>query len=267
VGPPELLRQRTKTTRGSLGLRPRGKEMRRILHWIAAQIGEKVNIPAVWRELKEAGRTHGRRFLIAAVVWELIEDVLFPLLAWWAGAPELIPVFLVLHFEPVAYPVIFWMFREYDKKMGRAPANPARSTYSAHWRSWAKAAQYNIATFGALSWALLKFSSCTNSTLPVTYGVLMLLLNYVHERVWHDSNYGITDTDTVEVRRVLAKTLTYRVVAVMVMYPLMKVHMGYANWWFLAAWHFAASTLYMTMEAVWSKSTWGLAPNGTGVRE
>ena len=101
--------------------------------WVFSEIWEKINLPAVWKELKALGKKHGKRFLFVAVVWELIEDGLFPLLSWWFGVPELIPLFLILHFEPIAYPVFFWAFRCWDRKKGRVPEHPERSAHSTSW--------------------------------------------------------------------------------------------------------------------------------------
>ncbi len=76
----------------------------KVFRWVAGEVWEKINLPGAYRELKKLGAKYGRRFFWAAVVWEIIEDLIFPLLSWWFGVPELIPLFLIFHFEPIAYP-------------------------------------------------------------------------------------------------------------------------------------------------------------------
>src|SRR5271154_5174390 len=98
-----------------------------MLRWILKEVWEKINFPKVYRGIKELGKKHGRRFFWAAIIWEMIEDIVFPFIAWLCGVPELIPVFLVLHFEPIVYPVFFWAFRTWDRLHGREPWEPARS--------------------------------------------------------------------------------------------------------------------------------------------
>lgn len=230
----------------------------RAVKWAAGEVWEKINLPAVWRELKELGRKHGKRFFWAALIWELIEDGVFPLVSWFLGVPELIPLFLIFHFEPIAYPAIFWLFRVWDRKHGLVPEHPERCAHSASWRSWAKAFNFNVAALGFLGFMLVTNTDYSNNGMVLTYGGLMLLFSYIHERIWHDSNYGIKPNDDVEPKRNLAKTVTYRIVAVMVMYPLMKAFMGEAHWMFMLCWHLGASGAYFGLETVWSKSQWGL---------
>ena len=51
--------------------------LRKTLAWMAEEAWEKVNLPAKWREIKETAREWGPRFIVVAVVWEIIEDGLF----------------------------------------------------------------------------------------------------------------------------------------------------------------------------------------------
>ncbi len=231
----------------------------RALKWAAGEVWEKINLPAVWRELRELGRKHGRRFFVAAVIWEIIEDGVFPLASWLLGVPELIPLFLIFHFEPIAYPAIFWLFRQWDRKNGLVPEHPERGAHSASWRSWVKALNFNIAATGFLGYSLVLTTDYASNGMVLTYVGMMTLFSYVHERIWHDSNYGILDNDDVEPKRNIAKTATYRIVALMVMYPLMKVFMGGADWTFMLCWHVGAALAYFGLETVWSKSQWGLS--------
>jgi hypothetical protein len=240
---------------------PGGNLFVRAAKWAAGEVWEKVNLVGVWRELKALGKKHGKRFFWAALIWECIEDGLFPLLSWLFGVPELIPLFLIFHFEPIAYPAIFWLFRIWDRKKGLVPEHPERSAYSSSWRAWVKAFNYNLPALGFLGWTLVLFTDHANNFMATTYAGMMVLFYYIHDRIWHDSNYGIRPDDTVEFRRPLAKTVTHTIVAVMVMYPLMKAFMGEVNWAYLTGWQTCASLAYLGMELVWSKSQWGLEIN------
>lgn len=230
----------------------------RAAKWVLGEVWEKVNVVAMWRELKALGRQHGKRFFWAALIWECIEDILFPFLSWLAGVPELIPLFLVMHFEPIVYPAFFWAFRQWDRRKGLIPEHPERPNHSASWRSWAKTLNYNVTSLGFLGFMLVTQTDYKNNGMVLTYGFLMTLFGYVHERIWHDSNYGIRPDDTVETRRNIAKSATHLVVAVMVMYPLMKAFMGTVPWTFLLLWQVGAALVYFGLETVWSKSLWGL---------
>lgn len=229
------------------------------IRWVIGEVWEKVNFPAVYRELKRLGKKHGRRFFWAALIWELIEDGVFPLLSWWFGVPELIPLFLILHFEPIAYPAIFWGFRMYDRARGREPWDPDRSAHSSYWRSIFKVMIYMTAVMG---WFVAIF---TTLGLPLKvlaiYAGLMTMFGFVHERIWHDSNYGILEDDTVTLGRNVFKALTFRVVSVMLLYPLLKASMGDVPWGVLAGLQGLGLCLYLFLETLWSKSRWGLSPS------
>lgn len=58
------------------------------LLWLAHEAWEKINIFGTIREMKELGKKYGRRFFIMAVIWECIEDGLFPYLSWRAVARQ-----------------------------------------------------------------------------------------------------------------------------------------------------------------------------------
>lgn len=230
----------------------------KIIRWVLGEVWEKINLPAVYRELKALGKKHGKRFFWAALIWELIEDGVFPLLSWFFGVPELIPLFLILHFEPIAYPAIFWGFRMYDRARGREPWDPDRSAHSSYWRSIFKVVIYMTAVAGwftaifiglGLPWKVL-----------VVYAGLMMMFGFVHERIWHDSNYGILEDDTVAWKRNLSKALTFRVVSVMILYPLFKASLGYVPWGVLFACQGLGLFLYLFLETLWSKSHWGVTP-------
>lgn len=234
------------------------KDMKRILRWIAGEVWEKINLPGAYRELKKLGKKHGKRFFWAALGWELIEDVVFPLISWAMGVPELIPLFLVLHFEPIVYPVFFWGFRMYDRAKGREPWEPDRSAQSSYWRSAGKVVVYKLAIVG---WFLSIFLRLGLSTWAlVAYVGLMAAFGFVHERIWHDSNYGIRLDDTVNAKRVVAKALTYRLVSTMILCPLLRASFSSVPWRALLACQWVGLVLYLVLEAVWSRSGWGIAP-------
>ena len=86
---------------------------------------------------------------------------------------------------------------------------------------------------------------------------LMLMFGYVHERIWHDSNFGIDPVDKVDPRRNLAKTLTYRGVSLTVMASIFGA-VGHVPWAEVMIFQGSASVLYLGLETVWSKSEWGI---------
>lgn len=228
------------------------------IRWVFGEVWEKVNLPGVYRELVKLGKKHGKRFFWAALIWELIEDVLFPLLSWWAGVPELIPLFLVFHFEPIAYPAIFWGFRMYDRSQGREPWEPDRGTQSTYWRSMGKVVVYKLAIVGWFVAILLGLG--LSPVVLAAYVGLMALFGFVHERIWHDTNYGIRPDDSVEYKRTVVKAATYRIVSTMTMYPLLKAVLGEAPWVPLLACQLVGFVLYLTLEMIWAKSGWGMVP-------
>ncbi len=224
-----------------------------MIRWLLGKLWEKVNLPAVYRELKALGKKHGRRFFIAALIWEAIEDLVFPFIAWLMGVPELIPVFLVLHFEPIVYPVFFWGFKTYDRIRGREPWEPDRQAHSSHWRSILKGLTFQLSVLGWLShvvaWKPLAI-----------FAVLISLFGFVHERIWHDTNYGILGNDIVQPKRAVAKTLTYLLVSTITLYPLLRVTMAPKLGATLLLSQAITGILYLVLETVWAKSKWGVKP-------
>lgn len=67
----------------------------------------RLNLKKTALELKELGKKHGPYFLIYAVCIELFEDLLLPSILYLVGKPQLIPVALAFHCEPIAYPLYF----------------------------------------------------------------------------------------------------------------------------------------------------------------
>jgi hypothetical protein len=232
--------------------------MIRVLRWILREVWEKVNLPAMYRELKALGKKHGRRFFWVALIWELIEDVVFPGLAWLAGVPGLIPLFLVLHFEPIVYPAFFWGFRMWDRFRGREPWEPHRPAHSNYWRSAIKVVTYKVAIAG---WFVAIMLQQRLSPYVIAFYIgLTTAFGFVHERIWHDSNYGIDASDRVMMRRNLAKTTTYRIVSVMTMYPLLRVvATDGMPWRALLLCQALGLAIYFGFEIMWAHSGWGVA--------
>lgn len=224
-----------------------------MIRWLLAKLWEKVNLPAVYREIKALGKKHGKRFFWAALIWEAIEDIVLPFIAWLCGVPELIPVFLILHFEPIVYPAFFWGFKTWDRMHGREPWEPDRTAYSSHWRSVLKGLTFQLSITGwltlVLSWKTL-----------VVYTTLMSLFGFIHERIWHDTNYGILLDDVVQSRRALAKAGTYLLISTMTLYPLLKVSGVHPIWGPLLMAQGITGALFLLLEAVWAKSRWGVTP-------
>ena len=221
-----------------------------MLRWILKEIWEKINLPQVYRGLKALGKKHGRRFFWAALIWEIIEDVVFPFISWLCGVPELIPVFLILHFEPIVYPIFFWGFKMWDRAHGR-DVGPDRPVQSAYWRSIVKGLTFQLAIMGWLShfvpWKSL-----------IVFAILMSLFGFVHERIWHDVNYGIQSDDNVRIKRPAAKTVTYLLVSTITLYPLLRVAGASPIWRLLLIAQSITGFLYLVLETVWAKSRWGV---------
>jgi hypothetical protein len=222
-----------------------------MIRWLLKEAWEKINIVATWRTIKALGKKYGKRFFWAALIWEIIEDVVFPFIAWKMGVPELIPVFLVLHFEPIVYPAFFWGFKTWDRIQGKEPWEPDREAHSSHWRSVLKGLTLHMSVTGWLSQAI--------PWKPlVILTVLMSFFGFIHERIWHDTNYGIAGCDQVEFKRVLAKTGTYILISTMTLYPLLKVTGSHTIWQSLLMAQGITGTLYLILESVWAKSKWGV---------
>jgi len=222
-----------------------------MIKWLLAQAWEKINLAHAYRELKELGRKHGRRFFWAALIWEGIEDIVFPYLSWKMGVPGLIPVFLVLHFEPIVYPAFFWGFRMWDRSQGKEPWDPNRPAHSAYWRSILKGMVFNLTALGWLShivpWKAL---------LP--YAILTAAFGFVHERIWHDTNYGILATDSVQYRRPFAKTGTYLLMSAFILYPVLRATLTTSILKPFILAQVINGVLFLILETVWAKSMWGI---------
>jgi len=224
-----------------------------MLKWILRKLWEKINLANTYRDIKTLGKKYGKRFFWIAILWECVEDIIFPLLCLKFRVPGLIPVFLVMHFEPIVYPAFFWGFRTWDRIQGKEPWEPDRSSQSAHWRSILKGLVFQLAITGWLSqviaWKLLAI-----------FTGLMSLFGFIHERVWHDTNYGISETDAVQSRRTVAKTFTYLLVSAFVLSPLLKVFQMVPIWKPLLIVQTITGVVYLVLERVWARSLWGVTP-------
>lgn len=222
-----------------------------MIRWILKELWEKINIFHTYRAIKNLGKKYGKRFFITALIWEAIEDVVFPLLSWHFGVPGLIPVFLILHFEPIVYPIFFWAFRMWDRFQGKEPWDPNRSAHSHHWRSAVKVIIFQVATTGWLS-HLMKWK------MLIIFAILTGLFGFVHERIWNDSNYGILPNDTVQNKRVLSKTATYSLVTSFTLLSLLHVSkQTHLLRQFILA-QLILTLLFLVLEKVWAKSMWGV---------
>jgi uncharacterized membrane protein len=223
-----------------------------MLHWVLKEVWEKINFPETYRGIKALGKKHGKRFFWVALIWELIEDLLFPYISWRMGVPELIPVFLILHFEPVVYPAFFWGFKMWDRYQGKEPWDPNRPVHSSYWRSALKVAVFQIAIMGWLSqvipWKPLAI-----------FTALITLFGFIHERIWHDTNYGIAEDDSVQFKRTAGKTGTYLLVTTMNLFPLLRVFEIPSLWKTLLIAQVMNGVMYFLLEKVWAKSLWGIA--------
>lgn len=229
----------------------------KLLKWALGEAWEKINIFETWRELKELGKKYGVRFFIAALIWEIIEDGVFPLLSWWAGVPQLIPLFLIFHFEPVVYPVFFWGFRTWDRFRGEEPWEPDRIAYSSHWRSFVKVTNYRLLAAAPVILLLLFLN--INLWYAMAYTLIMGVFSFVHERTWHDSNYGIeVDTDQVEPRRNLAKAATYRMVSLLMVGTFLHALLGTVPWVALLTYQVVMFGIYLASEFIWSQISFGI---------
>jgi len=229
-----------------------------LLKWLVGEAMEKINVVEKWREIKAEGKKYGKRFIVGAVLWECVEDILFPSLAWYFGMKWLIPVFLCLHFEPIIYPIMFFCFRTYDRMMGREKWDPDRKACSKGYRTAAKAIAYRTIALGAFGAVLYGLN--INMWLLVVYSLLMTMFGAVHERLWHDSNYGITQNDQVETKRMLLKTFTYRGASALIMLGVFLGALGSVPWMAFLSYQVVMLTCYFSLEALWSKTSWGIRP-------
>ncbi len=235
--------------------------MHRAVAWVVTKAWEKLDIVATWRALRDLGREHGLRFLVAAAIWEfLFEDFLFPLIAWRLGHPGLIPVLLLLHFEPVVYPVFFFGFRTWDRLRGRVPWEPDRRAASTYTRTAVKALSYRV--FASILFLTVLGDAGLDPRFLPFYAVGMTGFSFAHERIWHDSNFGIdVDADVVHSKRLFAQVLTYRAVSTAVMVSLFLAVLGQVP---VAVMNYEVGATFgaLGLAMFWGNSSFGIVPTG-----
>ena len=228
------------------------------LRWLMHEAWEKIDLVSKWKEIRDLGRRYGPRFILAAVLWEIVEDVVFPLLSWHLGHPELIPVFLVLHFEPLVYPLFFWAFRTWDRIRGRIPWEPNRRGMSTHTRTALIVLSQRLPAIALFFWIFNDLD--LPAWLLTAWTFIMLLFGFVHDRIWHDSNFGIeVETDTVNPRRVLAKATTYRATSIVIMASVFYGLLGQIPFE-MGLYQAASFFANLLVSAVWARSSLGIIP-------
>jgi hypothetical protein len=80
-------------------------DMRKLVSALWKKIREKFSIRRIARETADLAIKKGWKFALMAILLEIFEDVVLPMLAIYLGFPELAPFFLALHLEPVVYPI------------------------------------------------------------------------------------------------------------------------------------------------------------------
>ena len=90
--------------------------MKRLLKWIKDRLGHKLD-HFRWGSIKRTMKKHGLALVIIIIGWEIVEDVVFPVLfvflgnhvhpAFYAGAPA--AWLLCLHWLAVPLMWSFWM--------------------------------------------------------------------------------------------------------------------------------------------------------------
>lgn len=237
--------------------------LRQVPAWLLAEAKEKLDLRGTWAELKKLKEKYGRRFFVAAVAWELVEDVVFPALAVYFGAAWLVPVFLVLHFEPVVYPIFLFAFRTYDRVRGREPWEPPRLGQSTSWRAALQVLSYRVVALALFLVLLARHE--VSPWLLTAYTVGMTLFSFVHDRIWHDSNFGIdVPTDTVLPKRVVAKVLSYRAVSAFVMGSLFYGLVRPTPWRDLLDYQLVMCVLHLVLGFLWARSSLGIRPTHLG---
>lgn len=250
--------------------------------WLIEEIREKFDIVGTYRRIKGYAQTYGLRFVVIAAVWEFIESVVAPLISWKMGHPELIPVFIVFHAEPIVYPMFLYAFRCYDRVRGYTRCekcgidrrigfschkvgewdhgiitlDPHRNARSSPWRSGLKVALYRFFTISAF-WGVLSHLNL-GLTVLTFYTLAMTFFAFIHERIWHQSNWGIAEDDTVAKQRTAVKAITYRFASVVIMTGLFMGFMHKIPWEAIITYQAIAVTIYVALELFWSRNTWGI---------
>ena len=70
-----------------------------------------------WKNLKSAFLKHGTEFLVILIIWEIVEDIIFPAVMYLCGETlnpvfySLIPAGWIVCLHPIAVPVLWSMWR------------------------------------------------------------------------------------------------------------------------------------------------------------
>lgn len=249
-----------------------------IVRWALGEIREKLDIPGTIRDLKALGLKHGRRFLIFAIAWEIIEDIIFPGLSIWYGMPELVAFFLIFHFELITYPIALWSFRMWDRVRGIEPWDPDRVNTSTYLRTTVKTGLYGLENI-FLFQVCLASVDLTNNVLTIGRAVdlglgfeialytMLFAFGFVHERIWNDHNQWIdVETDVVHPRRNLAKAVTYTLVTTMLIASFLNTT-GDVPWTRLLIMQGMMFVFYWVWERGWAGVEWGLRPTTRATRK
>jgi hypothetical protein len=95
--------------------------MKKIIHNLKHKISH-INIG----HFKNIMKKYGLPFLIIFIIWEVVEDIIFPIIFYYLGMNYnsfflgLIPVSWILCLHPIAVPIIWWLYcfvfrKEYEK--------------------------------------------------------------------------------------------------------------------------------------------------------
>ena len=89
--------------------------------WCYNRIRHKLNHISL-KHLKELLKKHGMALLVIFIVWEIVEDVLFPLLFLWLGNNvnpwfySGAPLAWLLCVHPIAVPIIWRIWIQFSQK-------------------------------------------------------------------------------------------------------------------------------------------------------
>ena len=81
---------------------------------VALRVWDKVNVAKTARDLRDLGRKHGTRFLVAAALWTLLEDLVLPGTLALLGFTKAALLVTTLHLEPLVFPAMLAGFRAWD---------------------------------------------------------------------------------------------------------------------------------------------------------
>ena len=93
----------------------------KLLRWVRDRLKHKISHFRLSR-LMDTIMEHGVAFVVIFIIWEIIEDVLFPLLFWWLGT-YVSPWFLggvpfgwLLCLHPIMVPLIWSIWIKFSRR-------------------------------------------------------------------------------------------------------------------------------------------------------